>query len=190
MAATLTGAADAMTASSDADARATSESPAQPWDARLVDAAAGLAAAAMLAVVLVQVVGRLRGAPVAWSEELTRALFIWMMFLGLAGSMRAADAARVSVLVELLPALRSVALWIYMGGCLLFFALMGWTGWLMVRQQWAMNETVATLDLPSWIIGVIMPLSAALAAWGTLASLHEHRDAIALRPAAQQEGAA
>ncbi len=188
MAATVTGAADAMTTPSKPGARPAPESPAQPWDARLVDAAAGLAAAAMLAVVLVQVVGRLRGAPVAWSEELTRALFIWMMFLGLAGSMRAADAARVSVLVELVPAPRQVALWIYMAGCLLFFALMGWTGWAMVRQQWAMNETVATLGLPSWIIGVIMPLSAVLAAWGTLASLRDHRDAIALQPAVAGEG--
>jgi C4-dicarboxylate transporter, DctQ subunit len=151
--------------------------------ARLVDGAAGLFAFALVLVVLLQVVGRLKGTPVSWSEELTRALFLWMVFLGLASSMRSADAARVTVLLEMVPALRRIALPVYVLSCLGFFALMAWTGYGMVRQQFAMNETMATLSLPSWVIGAVMPLSALLAAAGTLASLKEHRASIAVLPA-------
>ncbi len=150
------------------------------WATRAIDVAAGLAGATMVVVVLVQVVGRLADAPVPWSEELTRALFIWMVFIGMASSMRAADAARVTVLLMYVPSLRRVALPIYVVGCLGFFALMGWTGFSMVRQQLMMGETIATLAVPSWVIGIVMPISAVIAAWGTIASLRDHRATIAV----------
>jgi TRAP-type C4-dicarboxylate transport system permease small subunit len=124
------------------------------------------------------------GTPVAWSEELTRACFLWMVFLGLASSMRSADAARVTVLLQAAPLLRRIALPVYVAACLGFFALMAWAGLAMVRQQFVMNESIATLGCPSWVIGAVMPLSALLAAVGTLASLKDHRAAIAAAPAA------
>ncbi len=151
------------------------------WPTRLVDGAAGLAAAAIVVVVLIQVVSRLAKAPVSWSEELTRALFIWMVFLGMASSMRSADAARITLLLERVRWLRPLALPIYAAGCLAFFALMGWTGANLVRQQLMMNETIATLAWPSWVIGLVMPVSAVVAAIGTLASLRDHTDVISAR---------
>lgn len=148
---------------------------------RLIDAAAGLAAAAIVAVVLIQVVGRLAHAPVSWSEELTRALFIWMVFLGMASSMRSADAARITMLMERVRWLRPLALPIYVAGCLAFFALMCWTGIGMVRTQFVMNESIATLGWPSWVIGIVMPISAVIAAIATIGSLRDHRDVISAR---------
>lgn len=148
--------------------------------AGLVDAAAGLFALALVVTVLLQVAGRLSGSPVAWSEELTRAWFLWMVYLGLASSMRSADTARVTLLIEAVPALRRVALPIYLVASLGFFALMAWTGFGMARQQFAMNESIATLGWPSWMIGAVMPLSAVLAAAGTIASLKDHRGTIAV----------
>lgn len=154
--------------------------PRPGWPTRLVDGAAGLAAAAIVVVVLIQVVSRLAKAPVSWSEELTRALFIWMVFLGMASSMRSADAARITILLERVRWLRRLALPIYVAGCLAFFALMFWTGLGMVRQQLMMNETIATLAWPSWVIGAVMPVSAVVAAIGTLGSLRDRRDAVAV----------
>ena len=52
---------------------AASDTPRAGRPSRLIDAAAGLAAAAIVVVVLIQVVGRIAHAPVSWSEELTRA---------------------------------------------------------------------------------------------------------------------
>jgi C4-dicarboxylate transporter DctQ subunit len=117
---------------------------------------------------------------VSWSEELTRATFIWMVFLGMASSMRAADAARVTVFVEKIRWLRPLALPLYVVGCVSFFAVMGWTGVSMVRQQVMMNEMIATLGWPSWVIGIVMPVSAVIGIVGTLASLRDHRSVIAV----------
>jgi C4-dicarboxylate transporter, DctQ subunit len=151
------------------------------WPSRLIDAAAGLAAAAIVVVVLIQVVGRIAHAPVSWSEELTRALFIWMVFLGMASSMRSADAARITMLMERVRWLRPLALPLYLAGCLAFFALMCWTGIGLVRTQFVMNESIATLGWPSWVVGIVMPVSAVIAALATIGSLRDHRDVISAR---------
>ena len=153
------------------------------WLGKLTDGICGLTAAGTVLVVLTQVISRLLGAPISWTEELTRALFIWMIFIGLASSMRHADAARVTIFMEALPRpLRRLALPIYLFCCLGFFVLMGWTGATMVRQQILMNESIATLGWPSWVIGLVMPVSAILAILCTLESLRQHRATIALDP--------
>ena len=152
------------------------------WLGKVTDGICGLAAAGTMLVVLTQVASRLLGAPISWTEELTRACFIWMIFIGLASSMRHADAARVTIFMEALPKpLRRLSLPIYLVTSLGFFALMGWTGANMVRQQLMMNESIATLGWPSWVIGMVMPVSAVLAILCTLESLHQHRATIALQ---------
>lgn len=158
-----------------------SDSPRAGWPSRLIDAAAGLAAAGIVAVVLIQVVGRVADAPVSWSEELTRAMFIWMVFLGMASSMRSADAARITMLMERARWLRPLALPLYVAGCLGFFALMCWTGIGLVRTQFVMNESIATLGWPSWVVGIVMPVSAVIGALATIGSLRDHRDVISAR---------
>ena len=153
--------------------------------AGLIEWALRLAMAGIVLVVLVQIAGRLSGRPLPWTEELTRGLFIWMIFIGMAASMRRADAARVTVALQWLERpLRRIALPIYLTACLGFFALMAWTGIGMVRQQVAMNETIATLGWPSWVIGAVVPVSALVAIACTLASLRDSRHIIA----AEEEG--
>jgi TRAP-type C4-dicarboxylate transport system permease small subunit len=104
-----------------------------------------------------------------------------MVFMGLAASMRRADVARVTVFMQALPRpLRRLALPIYLGCSIGFFVLMAWMGGRMVRQQLAMNESIATLGWPSWVIGLVIPVSAVIAILCTLASVRDHRAAIAL----------
>jgi C4-dicarboxylate transporter, DctQ subunit len=165
------------------DATATLGSPS--WAARSIEWVLRLTMGGIVLVVLMQIVGRLGGRPFSWTEELTRALFIWMMFIGMAASMRRADAARVTVALQWLTRpLRRIAVPIYMAACLGFFALMAWTGIGMVRQQVMMNETIATLGWPSWVIGSVVPVSALIAIACTLASLRDSRHIIA----ADEEG--
>jgi C4-dicarboxylate transporter, DctQ subunit len=147
----------------------------------LTDSVTGLAVAAIVIVVLIQVAGRLLGVPFSWTEELTRACFIWMVFAGIAASTRHADAARVTVLLAYFPRMvRRAALPIYAACSLTFFVLTVWTGWHMVRQQVVMNEQIATLGWPSWVVGVIVPASAVLSILGLLQSLRTHRSIIAV----------
>ena len=150
------------------------------WPAWWIESVLRLTMGGIVLVVLTQIVGRLGGHPFSWTEELTRGLFIWMIFIGMAASMRRADAARVTVALQWLARpLRRIAVPVYMAACLGFFALMAWTGIGMVRQQVAMNETIATLGWPGWVIGSVIPVSALVAIACTLASLRDSRNIIA-----------
>lgn len=145
----------------------------------VADVGSGIAAFMIIVIVLTQVVGRLLGAPFSWTEEATRVFFMWMVFLGMGASMRTADAARVTVFLNWMPKF-CVPLFmpIYVVACLAFFALMGWTGAGMVRQQFMMNETFATLAIPTWIVGLMMPISAIIGILAVLSSVKNYRDVI------------
>lgn len=80
---------------------------------------------------------------------------------------------------------RRLSLPIYVASSVIFFELTGWTGYHLVRQQFMMSETAATLALPMWLIGTIMPVSAVLAVLGIVESLRTRRDLIELADPAQ-----
>ena len=147
----------------------------------LADVAAGTACGGILIIVLVQVTGRLLGRPLPWTEEAVRFLFIWMVFLGLAAGFRTVESARVVVFMAMARRLfRHIAVPIYVGSSVLFFLITGWTGITLVRQQIMMNEVAATLPLPMWVIGLVMPVSSAVAILAIIDSLQTRRDLIAL----------
>ena len=148
----------------------------------LTDGICGLSVAAIVVGVLIQVVGRLMDAPFSWTEELTRACFIWMVFAGVAASIRHADAARVTVLLNYFPkAVRESALPIYVLCNLVFSTLCIWTGFYLVRQQVVMNEQIATLGIPSWTVGMILPISAILSIFSLFQSLKIHQNIISAK---------
>jgi len=147
---------------------------------RLTNYTVGLAAFGILVIVLLQVASRLLSIPVAWTEEATRYLFIWMIFLGIAAGFRTVEMARVTVFLGLLPTrLRRLSVPIYVVSSVLFFILIVWTGLGLVQQQYRMNETAATLVIPMWLIGTIMPISAVLAVFAIIDSLRTRYTLIA-----------
>jgi len=163
---------------------------------RITDCAVGLAAFGILAVVLLQVASRLLSIPVSWTEEATRYLFIWMIFLGIAAGFRTVEMARVTVFLGMLPAfLRRISVPIYVVSSVLFFVLIAWTGVNLVRQQYMMNETAATLVVPMWLIGTVLPISAVLTIFAIIDSLRTRYGLIVLPdgamtiPVAKTDGA-
>lgn len=147
----------------------------------VADVAAGTACGGILVIVLIQVSGRLLGKPLPWTEEAVRFLFIWMVFLGLAAGFRTVESARVVVFMAMARNLfRHIAVPIYVGSSVAFFLVTGWTGITLVRQQMMMNEVAATLPLPMWVIGLVMPVSSAIAILAIIESLRSRRDLIAL----------
>jgi C4-dicarboxylate transporter DctQ subunit len=145
----------------------------------MTDVVAGIAVFGVLVVVLLQVASRLLGVPVSWTEEATRYLFVWMIFLGLAAGFRTVETARVVVFLAMLPrAIQRLSVPIYVTTSVIFFILTGWTGYQLVKQQFMMNETAATLIVPMWMIGIIMPLSSVLAVLAIFESLRTRRDLI------------
>ncbi|HSI41310.1 MAG TPA: TRAP transporter small permease [Xanthobacteraceae bacterium] len=147
----------------------------------VADYAAGLACGGILIVVLMQVTSRLIGHPLPWTEEAVRFLFIWMVFLGLAAGFRTVESARVVVFLAMLPSLsRRIAVPIYVFFSVGFFLLVGWTGITLVEQQIMMNEEAATLPLPMWVVGLVMPVSSAIAILAIIDSLRHRRELIAM----------
>ncbi|MCC8189235.1 MAG: TRAP transporter small permease subunit [Planctomycetes bacterium] len=138
----------------------------------LMDTAAWLSVAGVLVVILLQVIFRELGRPLVWSEEASRFLFMWMVFLGMAIGFRGAESARVTLFVRLCPWICGVvSVVIYTVFTAGFFLLMLYTGLQMVRQQYRFTEMASGFPLPMWIVGLIYPLSAVFGLFCLLESL-------------------
>lgn len=140
---------------------------------------AGLIAVALFVVVIIQIGGRLIGNSAPWTEEMTRYIFIWMIFLGVGIGFREAESPRVTFLLKMLPKfIQGIGRWIYTIGTIGFLLFMVVYGFELVSQQITMNETSSVLLIPMWIIGISIPISAILGVINTIQSLIYHRDLI------------
>lgn len=146
---------------------------------RIPDYVAGISTLAMLISVIIQIVTRLIGHPVAWTEEGTRFLFIWMIFLGIAAGFRRAESARVTYFVKLMPHfVQRLAPAIYLVATLSFFVLMLVTGTDLVMQQVRGDEMGSALMIPMWTVGICVPISAVLGILGVLESVLLHPESL------------
>ncbi|PWG61529.1 TRAP transporter small permease [Spiribacter halobius] len=132
--------------------------------------------AGMLITVTLQVLARLAPISLPWTEELTRYLFIWTTFLGLAVGTRSAGHARITILLLLAPArVRSWALHVYFAAGCLFFAVLGYTGLRLVLQQIRNGETSPALGIGMYLVTAAVVTGAALALWAQLESVYLDR---------------
>lgn len=146
---------------------------------RCFDLAAMAATFAIIAIVLIQIGGRLIGNPAAWTEEATRFIFIWMIFLGIGIGFRQAESARVVYFLKWMPAfVRRGSVWLYAVGTTGFFLFMLVTGTQLMLQQLNMNEMGSALMIPMWIVGLSLPVSALAGVIGVVESLLYHRDVL------------
>lgn len=114
-------------------------------------------------VVLIQIAGRILGAPAPWTEEGTRYLFLWMMFIALAYGFRYSESARVNLLVESLPKfMKKIAGVLYLITTIGFFAFIAFYGGMLVKQQVQMKEMGAAILIPMYLIGLSVPTSGVL----------------------------
>lgn len=139
---------------------------------RWPDYAAGAGTVAMLISVLIQIVSRLSGRPVAWTEEGTRFLFIWIIFLGIAIGFRKAESARVTFFIDHMPRpVRRLAPYIYAIFTIGFFTLMLVKGAGLALQQYRTNEMGSALMIPMWTVGICVPVSGMLGILGVIEQL-------------------
>ncbi|MBW8381221.1 MAG: TRAP transporter small permease subunit, partial [Youngiibacter sp.] len=81
---------------------------------KTVDALAGIATGSIVITVLIQIIGRLVNNPAPWTEEGTRFIFIWIIFLGIGMGFRKAESARVTIMVGYAPSIvRKLSKWTY-----------------------------------------------------------------------------
>ena len=131
------------------------------------DALAILSTALIFVIVLIQIAGRLLGHPAPWTEEATRFVFIWMIYLGLGIGFRKGESARVIQFLRWAPqVVQKMSKWIYLVTSAGFFMFMLITGIQLAGQQMAMHELGSALMIPMWLVGICVPVSAALGILG------------------------
>ena len=71
---------------------------------RVVDFIILVAVVSMVVLITLQVGSRLFGHSLAWTEELSRFLFIWTVWLGLAAGFRSGQHPALNMLINVMPA--------------------------------------------------------------------------------------
>lgn len=137
---------------------------------RLVDGILLIAVLGMVCLIGLQVVSRLLGNSLPWTEELSRFFFIWTIWLGLAAGFRGGQHPRVTVLSDLLPsawARRSLDLLAALAAAVLFIIVTR-HGWDLLWQQVRFGETSAILQIGMWVATLPIVLGSGLAVLGAM----------------------
>lgn len=136
---------------------------------------------AMVLTVVLQIIGRMIGHPFPWTEETSRYLFLWMMFVALAAGFNRCESSRVTLLLQIGPnwlkKLSEVIYFIVVEGFFLFMFLFGFQ---VVRQQVVMHEMGTALLIPMFWIGICQPFGALLGFIGTIQSFLEYHSEVAV----------
>ena len=126
----------------------------------------GLILLAGLVIVSLEILGRgFLGFSLLWSEELSRYLLIWTVYMGAAAATRDGSHIRVEFLLHLLPARWSRRLALFDTAlCLLFTLTLVYAGYLLVEDSrfLGLRPTDSNLPVPIWVFQSIVPLGFAL----------------------------
>lgn len=134
------------------------------WVWKLVYALLFIGVTVMLLSVGAQVVSRILGASLTWTEELTRLVFQDMMFLGMAAGFRTAAHPRVALLVSRGPQwLKTTSVHIYAASGIAFFAVLLVMSWQLMLRQIHTGESSPALGLSMYVVTIPLVVSAALA---------------------------
>lgn len=116
---------------------------------------------AMVVVVVAQVILRYGfGQSFDWADEISRLLFVWVIFLALPLGIPKGAHVGVSLLTDRLPARARGLLFRLMSLlCAALLAVVAWQGALLVREQW--EEPLSTLDASVALFMVPLVIGAA-----------------------------
>lgn len=142
----------------------------------------------MVVTIMIQIIGRIIGHPSPWTEETSRYLFLWMMFVALAAGFNQAESSRVTLLIEKGPNwLKKFSEVLYAVVVVGFFGFMIVCGWQVVQQQIMMNEMGTALKIPMSIIGICQPVAGVLGIIGVLQSFLEYHGKVAITGQQKEE---
>ncbi|UEM19036.1 TRAP transporter small permease [Skermanella mucosa] len=136
---------------------------------RAVDALLFVIVLGLVVTVSCQALSRLTGASVPWTEELSRFLFIWTAFLGMATGFRRGEHPSITFLIDALPGwARVVSRYLTAVSTTVLFAIIGWHAVGLLMQQMDFGETSPVLGIGMWIATVPVILGSVLATAGCL----------------------
>lgn len=140
------------------------------WIWRLVDAVLLTAISGMIGLIALQVISRQLGSSVPWTEELSRFLFIWTIWFGVAASFRTGQHPAVTLLTDFVthPASRRVIDLIPAIAAAILFAVVAYYGWDLLTQQIRFGESSPILRVGMWLATLPLVLGSVLAVVGAL----------------------
>jgi TRAP-type C4-dicarboxylate transport system permease small subunit len=117
---------------------------------------------------------------IQWAEEFSRYAFIWIIFLGAVVCTKHKRHIGIDSVVKILPG--HVQPWVNLAADLLTSGLMViiiWYGWLLTRNA---TQITATLNVPQYVIYIVVPASGLLGLLYSLGELRSHlREALTER---------
>ncbi|NWF93792.1 MAG: TRAP transporter small permease [Syntrophaceae bacterium] len=120
--------------------------------------------------------------PIQWAEEFSRYAFIWVVFLGAVVCSKHKRHIGIDSLVKILPG--RIQPWVYVAADLFTLALMViiiWYGWILTRSA---TQITATLQIPQYVIYIVVPSSGVLGIFYGLGDFRRHlREALGERQA-------
>jgi TRAP-type C4-dicarboxylate transport system permease small subunit len=128
----------------------------------------------IVVVVILQVVSRYAGQPIGWTEELSRYAVILVTFLGGAAAVRTREHVAFDLLLDRLSAhTRARAA---LNGIIVAITIAFMTVLLLTGVQWVLSIRdlglrAVTVNIPTYLIGIVVPLCGLLSILYSLALL-------------------
>ena len=128
----------------------------------------------MMGLTFTQVVARyLMHHSLSWSEEVGRYVFVWISFLGLAAAFRSGAHVALDILSDMLaPAPRRVLAIINTSFIALLAATLFFGG--VALMKFGMRQRSPALDLPMYLVYVVIPISGVALGYFAVRSVWEH----------------
>jgi len=98
--------------------------------------------------------------PILWAEEFSRYAFIWVVFLGAVVCTKHKRHIGIDSVVKALPS--HVQLWVNLAADLLTLALMVIIIWYGGILTWRATQITATLNVPQYVVYIVVPASGIL----------------------------
>ena len=101
--------------------------------------------------------------PLAFTEEITVSMFVWIVLLGASVAFRKNAQLAMSFFYDLMPqSVRKLFFFFSTGMSLTFFALLIWLGSIQVWDEWELGVTTDALAIPAAIYSAGIPLISTL----------------------------
>ena len=112
------------------------------------------------------------GDPLSWTEEVSRHLFVWLVFFGASGAIRDRSHIAVDLVNAHLPPRMRLVVLLGSNVLVLFFLInMLYWGARAVGRMW--NLSTATLEIPLGLVYLVFPITGTLMIIRTIAQMRE-----------------
>jgi TRAP-type C4-dicarboxylate transport system permease small subunit len=129
---------------------------------------------AMVFIVFGQIMFRILGITVPWTEEITRYIFIWITFLGMSSGFKDGEHTRLALFVNYFPGkIKKVGHYIQYVGNIIFLSIMSYVSFKFFLSTFQRGEMAYSIKMPMYIVSLSVPVSFIIALLGLIVRIIE-----------------